>query len=1037
MSKYNLVRNGIFSGSGDHVFTWTELEALQDGTTTSGGVTVSGVNDLVIDLSQRIKVDGIRLYTSDLTKSADVYFYYKNTESADYILLSMSVGTYYYTSIQSPSAPRYIKVTISGVSMDLYEFQVFNDDYVVAFGTDGQHYAEYLENTPVGEEGIPQAIAIYNNSTDTIPAVAYTCVEATGSGHDNYIKISSSENGIYYAVEDGAIIEDNNLSSNYIWAMGEYDGTELDNDEVIISSLQDVLGVDMGDLPLAYRSYSWYVGQNCWDYDPVSRTIYAIGSDGALNLYKYPIDDQVWTYVGEINSGCSSFTDIASMSYLDGYVYVIIRTNGEFGRYDLSGSQNNWESLPSVGWAGVNPTRFGMCSDKNRYIYTIHQYYINDSYRQFRRYDTTTSGWTALSNAYSNNYYNDGNKHRRACLAYDYDKDEIYADVGSRYSGNYIQRYVVSSDIWNTTWFDVDTHTNAASDYNDHQTHSYYNGYLVLGHAQCGSRIYHLHIPTDTFSYFTSNVGGFYNPGPDTRYHSPYILVTDVPLGDKAENTIIPGATFWASQINIDRGNLYKFGSCDLSAGLYTTPIVGLDNKYNSSYVTIKHDGEVSVSDSGVDSIEVRSSDTAPIPIYESYLLYSEASDMHAVIWSPYDGSYIDREPWTYDRSITCCAMATDHKDGRYAMSWGYGWAHWSSSSIVRVYNRSGSQLYDYSTSTDYYALYNVQLFFEGEHGLWGYGNYDHANSRTLRHHDEDLSVIASYGESQQDFICEIATEIHDGGRGVWYTNKMDETLVHMNTSCTILQTILLDQPRCVASTMDGGVWVEEDSLNKVYRYDYSGNKIATFNIPEDAAYGGAGVSRMSHDFNNGFWYRHGDIIRHVTSNGVVDFGPIQIADPNRLRGTPIGCFVHSTDDNKMYWAGLNGDLKVRNMPGGEASIIGTFYYGHDEFVNYKQAYLPTSYDPIWGTTGSLEWKTVSKNGYFLPKCKYHQFRITLRDTSTEDAALKQVILAPAVKTEDIQSGQSKNLYIKTDIPIGADISEYEVKLRSWWGISD
>jgi len=84
-----------------------------------------------------------------------------------------------------------------------------------------------------------------------------------------------------------------------------------------------------------------------------------------------------------------------------------------------------------------------------------------------------------------------------------------------------------------------------------------------------------------------------------------------------------------------------------------------------------------------------------------------------------------------------------------------------------------------------------------------------------------------------------------------------------------------------------------------------------------------------------------------------------------------------------------------------------------------------------------LEWKIVPKNGYFLSKCRYHQFRITLRDTSSEDASLNKVILAPAIKVEDIQPGQSKNMYIKTDIPTDADITDYNTKLKAWWSINE
>jgi len=239
--KYNLVRNGslqalTISGTGNVSLSWSQLESLMDGTTTSGGVSLTSgdILYLEVDLSNRIKVDGIRLYASDLTKLSNIDFYYKNSAADSYTACSKSVDTYYYATIPSPSAPRYIMATISGVDIDLYEFQIFNDDIIVAFGTDGSLYAKYLESTPIGEVGSPEAVPIFNNSNNSMPADAYVCIDYTGTDADNYIKISSSENGTYYGINDGAIIEDDKDSSIYRWSMGEFDNTIVSGDNVVL-----------------------------------------------------------------------------------------------------------------------------------------------------------------------------------------------------------------------------------------------------------------------------------------------------------------------------------------------------------------------------------------------------------------------------------------------------------------------------------------------------------------------------------------------------------------------------------------------------------------------------------------------------------------------------------------------------------------------------------------------------------------------------------------------------------------------------------
>jgi len=69
MAKYNLIINGLLealtaSGTGNVSLSWSQLESLMDGNTTSSGVTLTSGDVLYLEasLSNRIKVDGIRLY---------------------------------------------------------------------------------------------------------------------------------------------------------------------------------------------------------------------------------------------------------------------------------------------------------------------------------------------------------------------------------------------------------------------------------------------------------------------------------------------------------------------------------------------------------------------------------------------------------------------------------------------------------------------------------------------------------------------------------------------------------------------------------------------------------------------------------------------------------------------------------------------------------------------------------------------------------------------------------------------------------------
>lgn len=249
MSEYNLVKNGYFvsltgAGEGNKALSILELEALQDGDFSTSIVTLSGTDKLhlQLDLSSRIKVDGIRLYLDSATSSGTtldkINFYYKNRIEDSYILTSKAIGSgFYYATIPEPSAPQYIKCTISGVTGNACEFQVFNDDYIVGFGEDGQQYAEYLDDTPIGEESDSNVIKIYNNDElGSFPVSAYTAIDYTDTIADEYIKISSTEDGVYHGINDNILIKDNEEDSKYTWNMGTFTNTKLELNKVILDA---------------------------------------------------------------------------------------------------------------------------------------------------------------------------------------------------------------------------------------------------------------------------------------------------------------------------------------------------------------------------------------------------------------------------------------------------------------------------------------------------------------------------------------------------------------------------------------------------------------------------------------------------------------------------------------------------------------------------------------------------------------------------------------------------------------------------------
>ena len=723
MTQYNIIRNGSFqsvtaSGTGNTTLTWSQLESLIDGTTTSGGVslTTSGILYLDADLSQRIKVDGIRLYASDLTKSANINFYYKNETNDSYTSLSTSVGTYYYTTIADPSAPRYVRVTVSGVAIDLYEFQIFNDDYIVAFGSDGSTYAEYLEDTPVGTEGTAQSIELFNNGSSAMAADAYTVIDYTGATADEYVKISSSQNGTYYGINDGVLIEDDDaLNSTHIWSMGAFSNTQVSSDDVVLTA-------------------------------------------------------------------------------------------------------------PTV--------------------------------------------------------------------------------------------------------------------------------------------------------------------------------------------------------------------------GTYTTPIFKLDNKYNSSYFITKGTtitGSISY-DAGAPNgtIRVKSSDTEPTNVYEGYTVDNSGNTMYIKKWVPATDSYttlftFGGSPW--DRAVS---VVVNRRNGYFAAGI-FDLTGGGTDSALYIFTHTGSLVASTSTALGTYPG-GYAMEFDKSGGVWNYNDegYGTDDKNHLYHFSPNLTVTVDIYDTQLAFLYDLAVEMD--GDGVWYTDQIDDLVIHRNTTGTIIHNIALETPRAICGTLDNGCWVidNKDGDNAIaYRYDSSGSLVKTVTLPETPAYNTAQAQRMTTDYNNGFWYRHGVYVYHVTSAGVADVGPVLVSnDPDRIRGAHNGCFAWDLTYKLFSFVDKDaGAVTVQKSISSNAyrAVFGVYSVDLDTVVEFQDTtgLLPVSYDTVWGTGGTLDWKEVRKDGYFLPKDQYHQVEVTLRG----DATLEKILMPPAIKTQDIQTQQSKSIYIKTDISAGADITDYEARIKTWWGV--
>ena len=162
------------------------------------------------------------------------------------------------------------------------------------------------------------------------------------------------------------------------------------------------------------------------------------------------------------------------------------------------------------------------------------------------------------------------------------------------------------------------------------------------------------------------------------------------------------------------------------------------------------------------------------------------------------------------------------------------------------------------------------------------------------------------------------------------------------------------------------------------------------------------------------------------------------MANVSNLKPLYAGCVAHSSLNDFIALINANGTV-VRTIyaPSSDSGIPGVLSITYDSNQTYQTDLLPISYDPVWGTDGSLQWKEVRKDGYFLPKDIYHQAEYTLSTNSIQNPKLESVILSPVVKIQDIQPQSYKNMYVRTDIPSYVDIGDYETGLKVWWSVEE
>ena len=291
MAVLNFAAETVFEAnttSGNVSLTRTQLETLVDGNYTTGGVALSGDNILAldVDLGNRIATKDLRYYFSSpfstTAVASGISFYYRDYTTDPWSALITTYGAGYYTTTSGNFFPHQVRMihTISGTSISgtVREYEVNSNEDIVDYGEDGTLVEKGLTDTPFGTSD-PYTIPIYNDGDKS--ATAYVYIGNTGTDADDMLRLSDAQVGTYLGVDDGPLIG----GDGYMWGIGSYSNTTLDNNKLILSTQTSV----------SYSS-GWQNIATTLDNEPGPATIAWHSTDPLYSVIYYMHDSTMYKY---------------------------------------------------------------------------------------------------------------------------------------------------------------------------------------------------------------------------------------------------------------------------------------------------------------------------------------------------------------------------------------------------------------------------------------------------------------------------------------------------------------------------------------------------------------------------------------------------------------------------------------------------------------------------------------------------------------------------------------------------------------------
>ena len=509
------------------------------------------------------------------------------------------------------------------------------------------------------------------------------------------------------------------------------------------------------------------------------------------------------------------------------------------------------------------------------------------------------------------------------------------------------------------------------------------------------------------------------------------------------------------------------------SVGKYTTPIFHMEaesdytylgyhpyifNRFDSSFVVVTTTGIVPNTSIKVDeldddyTIEVRSSNIDPLDYTRIFHVKARRLTYAVNTYDLYEKDpYIDQENLfassffnfasgnTVSFVIDC---VVDDRTGNVACIVGYynafhGMPHINFSQYAFMCDYKGNVI-NGSTRFSGEHTYPSHLSlceFSPESDLWFFNH--HVNKLYC------LSLLFTVIVTIED-VHSFSVSLKKHENCVWVIYHSVNPGVHLVSGNNIVRSSIIEySASLVAGNYDGGCWIFETSKNSLLRYSPEYNDEGELiyskvvNIPY-ISYSPDAVTSMVNDKTgkDGLWVINGRSVFHYNKYGELITTTNLTFGGDSLKATSLGVLVRKHEGHLYAFLDINGNLvKQGSTDSPQCLKILTFKNAVSSNTNDL---LPLSYDPVWGSSGSLKWKKVCLSGYFLPKTKYHQVRITLRSEQINmSPSVTSVVIPKPVTLSDIPKNGTKPLYIKTFFNGNEDSIEYNTKLRCWWYIQD